>query len=795
MPPPPAKIALEPPRLSQSVYREDCTQCFDSIDDKTGLDVCLQCFNGGCTKDRSHAALHASLRSHPLVANIRRVRKVVEREEPPLKMSKLAIAAETDADRYDTIVVARCLECNLDIDKTSEKLEPVISGLMKANTFSRQEEVKAWELELNECEHVICLEQDMAKEIKSGDLGHCTSCDLHENLWLCLQCGNLGCGRKQLGGVDGNSHGLAHATESGHGVAVKLGSITPEGNADVYCYKCDEERIDRNLAAHLANWGIKLADRQKTEKSLTELQIEQNLRWDFSMTTSDGLQLLPIFGAGLTGLKNLGNSCYLASILQCLFALPAFKERYYKPDDVPPNVFEPAADLETQLQKIADGLLSGRYSKPDESAMSQSPSPLNNPEQQAEPVHQRGIAPSMLKHLVGRGHGEFSTMRQQDAFELLQHLFTLITRASKADGTPDPTLKFRFALEQRLQCISCKKVRYSTIEQDSIFVDVPKDKIEASEDNEDKKDVYRPVALKECLDRFTGEEMVDLTCAACSSKDGYIKRQLFKTFPEVLVINASKMTVVNWVPVKVDVPVIMPLEPFLMDEYMSKGLQADEEELPEEKEPEASVFIPDATAMAMLEGMGFPPNRCHRGLHATGNNDANAAMEWIFAHMDDADIDSPLVLSSGSGAGPGAAASMADPEKIQMLTDMGFAVPQAKKALRETGADMEGAVTWLFSHPDDPGDDGSETVQQQSSANEAKDPCIAGSPGVPAKFQLQSLVCHKGTSIHTGHYVAFIRKQIEGQDTWVLFNDEKIVKAVDADEMAKFAYVYFLSRV
>ena len=48
------------------------------------------------------------------------------------------------------------------------------------------------------------------------------------------------------------------------------------------------------------------------------------------------------------------------------------------------------------------------------------------------------------------------------------------------------------------------------------------------------------------------------------------------------------------------------------------------------------------------------------------------------------------------------------------------------------------------------------------------------------------------------HYVAFIRKEIpeEGnQRSWVLFNDEKVVKAADIDEMKKFAYVYFFRRV
>lgn len=47
------------------------------------------------------------------------------------------------------------------------------------------------------------------------------------------------------------------------------------------------------------------------------------------------------------------------------------------------------------------------------------------------------------------------------------------------------------------------------------------------------------------------------------------------------------------------------------------------------------------------------------------------------------------------------------------------------------------------------------------------------------------------------HYVAFIRKQIPGEQSpsWVLFNDEKVAKAADVDEMKKFAYVYFFRRL
>ena len=43
----------------------------------------------------------------------------------------------------------------------------------------------------------------------------------------------------------------------------------------------------------------------------------------------------------------------------------------------------------------------------------------------------------------------------------------------------------------------------------------------------------------------------------------------------------------------------------------------------------------NAEAMAQLEAMGFPTVRCQKALLATGNSDANAAMEWLFQHMDD----------------------------------------------------------------------------------------------------------------------------------------------------------------
>jgi len=45
-------------------------------------------------------------------------------------------------------------------------------------------------------------------------MAKCMDCELNSNLWLCLICGNLGCGRKYYDGSGGNNHAVDHATNT-----------------------------------------------------------------------------------------------------------------------------------------------------------------------------------------------------------------------------------------------------------------------------------------------------------------------------------------------------------------------------------------------------------------------------------------------------------------------------------------------------------------------------------------------------------------------------------------------------
>jgi len=197
--------------------------------------------------------------------------------------------------------------------------------------------------------------------------------------------------------------------------------------------------------------------------------------------------------------------------------------------------------------------------------------------------------------------------------------------------------------------------------------------------------------------------------------------------------------------------------------------------------------------MAQLEGMGFPTIRCQKALLATGKSDADSAMNWLFQHMEDPDIDDPIPAAATSGTA-GASSNEPDADAVAMVTEMGFTPAQARKALRETGGSTERAVDWLFSHPDDSGEDATTSADQPSTGASVVAP--KGSKDLPADYRLKAFISHKGPSVHSGHYVAHIHEPGVG---WVLFNDEKVVKAEggaqSADALMPFAYLYVFEKV
>ncbi|GME80159.1 unnamed protein product [[Candida] boidinii] len=163
-----------------------------------------------------------------------------------------------------------------------------------------------------------------------------------------------------------------------------------------------------------------------------------------------------------------------------------------------------------------------------------------------------------------------------------------------------------------------------------------------------------------------------------------------------------------------DVPIDFD-ESLNLDFAKSQGKLDYEEELPESEEDQneipSSEYQFNQDAMNDLLGMGFPENRCKRALYATENSSSTVAMEWLFAHMDDSDIDDPFVIPDST---PVISKKYKD-EDVESLMNMGFQKAISTKALILNKGNIEAAVEWVFSHPDDDG------IIQQDNEDDVQD--------------------------------------------------------------------------
>lgn len=163
------------------------------------------------------------------------------------------------------------------------------------------------------------------------------------------------------------------------------------------------------------------------------MDLEANLNLTLSKVIEEGKELTPLYGPGCTGMENLGNSCYMNSVLQVLFSMPEFQNRYQ--EEGPMHLLtchNTAAEcLMCQVSKLVDGLLSGRYS---EKKVAKKVLFEGQSEEEKSKIEycQDGIKPHMFRTLVGRDHPEFKTSMQCDTQEYFAYLLEKLQRMEKS---------------------------------------------------------------------------------------------------------------------------------------------------------------------------------------------------------------------------------------------------------------------------------------------------------------------------------------------------------------------------
>ena len=320
------------------------------------MNVCLTCFNGSCCTNK-HYQRHFTITRHPLILNIRKRDSQPTQpsadatadngttKEPPTKITKLAIGVPggvqlTDAQpQYTYSTRVFCLACRVQLrteDDSQRQAELQAleesrqQGAGSAAALPNKSELdtlidtillhtaasapatsdSAWAGETAiPCEHTLTLVQEpVGGPVGAKGKATCAECELTSNLWLCMTCGLLHCGRSYADGSGGKGHAMAHHKASQHPLVVKMGTISAEGTADVYCYACDNTVIDEQLAAHMHTFGIDIASETVTEKSTAQLELDANINHNWSVVLNEGgTEAALRYGAGYAGLRNLGN--------------------------------------------------------------------------------------------------------------------------------------------------------------------------------------------------------------------------------------------------------------------------------------------------------------------------------------------------------------------------------------------------------------------------------------------------------------------------------------------------------
>jgi ubiquitin carboxyl-terminal hydrolase 5/13 len=217
---------------------------------------------------------------------------------------------------------------------------------------------------------------------------HAPGCDQTTNLWLCLACGFVGCGRRHCDGSGGNGHALLHSQacaqlgdqnqkqapvasnnhgvapdaktvnsastwqqhpsysivsqpmgpvpaagssgnhRKGHHVCVKLGTLCRLLPPEVYCYACDQDAL-LPTELPLLRFGIDRSTMaQASEKTLAELTLDQNLKLSLTASLEGGEALVPLAGPNfLTGFRNGGNQCFANATLQAILSTPSLRAK------------------------------------------------------------------------------------------------------------------------------------------------------------------------------------------------------------------------------------------------------------------------------------------------------------------------------------------------------------------------------------------------------------------------------------------------------------------------------------
>lgn len=342
----------------------------------------------------------------------------------------------------------------------------------------------------------------------------------------------------------------------------------------------------------------------------------------------------------------------------------------------------------------------------------------------------------MFKSLIAKDSRDFSSSRQQDASEYFQYFLKQIQKYERVGLTTrfnilpengvtlrDTASVFEYEVEERYQCQITNQVKYITGKQtitNILELPIPlqdaineqevhqfqEKKRKLQEENSlepsctSEEDMKLIVPFQSCLASYFHPTVVELRNPTLPS-DGpltpALKTHRFGYFPKYLMIKLGRYYIDEaWVMRKIDAEVPVPEFLDLSTWKAVGGLQADEipmpvvDDVPVASTSNTGTEVPNEEIVNQLTMMGFSSNGSKRAALATHNTSAEAAMNWVFEHMEDPDFNDPLPQKDSNNS--------VDEDAVMLLTALGYSEMQCRAALKATNNNTERLIHEFLSN-------------------------------------------------------------------------------------------------
>lgn len=451
----------------------------------------------------------------------------------------------------------------------------------------------------------------------------CNVCRSNKSPWICLTCLLVHCGRYV------NGHAKKHFEES-FGLSPKKGEKSEKDKCDhsvcmdccsysLFCYRCDDLVVNdtklgqvQKVREHLHSLENSTlgCDRQRKRKIQESLAPENKL-----LKGNDGAAL------AATGLRNLGNTCFMNAILQSLSNIEQFS-CYFK---------------ELPAVALRSGKTAGRRMY---HTRSQGDTSVSLVEEFRKTLcslwqgNQTAFSPDSLFYTIWKLMPSFRGYQQQDAHEFMRYLLDHLHRElqSSKNGELHPVLPqeevrlspgdtrylngnasvvtsiFGGVLQNEVNCLICGTESRKFDPFLDLSLDIPS---QFRQKRSKEQDPGPTCTLRDCLRSFTDLEELDETelyyCHKCQKRQKSTKKFWIQKLPRVLCLHLKRFHWTAFLRNKVDTYVEFPLQRLDMRGYLLE---------PESSVSDSCVYNLAAVVVHHGSGVGsghYTAYGCHKG--------------------------------------------------------------------------------------------------------------------------------------------------------------------------------------